>query len=292
MSWQKIVLLVLAVVLGAAGATALASGSSKAPQSFVTFQSTNISPETQASVSEGCGGGTLEPTGGGGGAKSDQFGAFSVSLATSVPVVGQNAWRVWANNRGPNSASMIAFVVCTSGYDLRQRFAEVNLPAHSSKATPARCPAGTSAVGGGVYISGSTLDLVVSTSKPWDSGDRDSKPNDGWFGRANNGSGTDQVMETWAVCSKNGRFAYVHDSSKLAPRGEALAQAQCPGKSQVVGGGTQISKAGLKTEITYTRPYDGPDGDLAIDDGWVSDATNHASRGAHTLTGWAVCAVT
>jgi hypothetical protein len=184
---------------------------------------------------------------------------------------------------------MIAFVICSSGYDLDQRFAERKLPAGSSKAIPTRCPAGSSAVGGGVYISGTSLDLVVSTSKPWDSGDRDSKPNDGWFGRANNGSGSNEAMETWAVCSSNGRFAYTHGSSKLRPRGEALAQAQCPSKSRLVGGGTQISKAGLKTRITYTQPYDGPDGDSSMDDGWVSDATNHAPKGTHTLTSWAAC---
>src|SRR5262245_60106340 len=118
MSWRKGILLVVAGLIGAVGAAALASGAAKAPHSFATYAWTTVPSGQQGTTAEGYGGGTSKTTGGGGGMTDQAFGAFQVSLATSYP--SDNAtWRVYGNNRAPDSSPLIAFVVCASGYDLR-----------------------------------------------------------------------------------------------------------------------------------------------------------------------------
>jgi hypothetical protein len=286
MGWRRIALFVVAGALGVGGATALAAGSSKAPSSFVTYQSTLVSSGTQGNTKEGCG---SETTGGGGGITEQTFGAFAVSLATSYPF-DSATWQVYGNDRGPNAASLIAVVVCASGYDLHIKDGSASLAPHTSRTKQVACPRGSSVTGGGVFIAGTATSIVVSTTAPFDGKDGDRRPDDGWLGRANNGSALPEDMTTYAICSKNGRFDYAHGSSKLGSKGEALAQARCPKNDSVVGGGAGISKGGLPTQLTYTQPYDGPDADSDPDDGWVSDATNHGAKGGHTLTSWAVCA--
>ena len=65
-----------------------------------------------------------------------------------------------------------------------------------------KCPRHSVVTGGGVYISGSSLDAHVNTTFPLDSGDRGATPEDGWAGHIGNDTGTPKEETVYAICKK------------------------------------------------------------------------------------------
>src|SRR5262245_59293449 len=65
--------------------------------------------------------------------------------------------------------------------------------------------------GGGVYVTGTSLDIEVATSAPLDS-------RDGWTGYANNDSGSQQTMTVSAICM-NGVVKYARKNITLPDNG-------------------------------------------------------------------------
>lgn len=64
-----------------------------------------------------------------------------------------------------------------------------------------KCPTGYKVVGGGIGETSS--DAVINETRPWDSGDSDSIPDDGWSGFVTNPSSAQQSATMFAVCKKN-----------------------------------------------------------------------------------------
>jgi hypothetical protein len=65
-----------------------------------------------------------------------------------------------------------------------------------------KCPKHSVVTGGGVYISGSSLEAHVNTSYPQDIGDGNDTPEDGWGGHVANNAGNPKDETAYAVCKK------------------------------------------------------------------------------------------
>src|SRR5215208_4897989 len=112
------------------------------------------------------------------------------------------------------------------------------LPAGEQASAKANCPNDTSVVGGGLEIGEANTATGMQSSYPFDDGDANSKPEDGWMAVANSRSAGDKSMLAFAVCSKTGKFRYVSPLLEpVANNAQAAVDAPCPADRSVAGGG-------------------------------------------------------
>jgi hypothetical protein len=109
-------------------------------------------------------------------------------LNTSYPVDGgdedavpDDAWRSHYNYTGHGDGGLLVDAVCLGGAAPTYRTGTVMVPGSTSRTAKAACPAGTHVLGGGAYIGGSVGDARVSATRPFDSKDSGTVPDDGWL---------------------------------------------------------------------------------------------------------------
>ena len=127
-------------------------------------------------------------------------------LASAAPEDGLDAdtkpddsFRAYTYNTTPSASTAAVWAICAPGNTRYQR-ADVGVRVNKAKNLKAKCPNGTSVVGGGIYLTGSNSEIFISATRPWDSGDKGKKPDDGWFVRAANVAGSHKVMTAPAMC--------------------------------------------------------------------------------------------
>jgi hypothetical protein len=147
------------------------------------------------------------------------------------------------------------------------------------------------AVGGGVYMSGSSLETEVRSSAPYDSqSDADRKPDDGWSGIGNAGPG-DETITGFAICVKGARLRYEKDSKVVEGGRRPRTTAQCDRGWEVVGGGVETAFGNDSPEIVLVRSYEkGASDGVSGNDGWSGIVFNGSNGGPVKATTWATCA--
>ncbi len=126
----------------------------------------------------------------------------------------------------------------------------------------AQCPKDSKLVGGGVRSSASFAAVVRSVqSGPSNGLDGDRKPDDDWGAEYANFNGSDgEQVSAFAVCVKGNLardVAYAVEKGSASAGDQGFAEAECPGRSKVIGGGVGSGGTSGHTLINSTLPGTG-----------------------------------
>lgn len=159
------------------------------------------------------------------------------------------------------------------------------------------CPVNMPVVGGGVDVRGGyEEEASVHSSLPVRDADSDGGYHDGWQAFVDNRPDDDAFKDTgfevWAICDASKprtAYHYRQSSETALEQQQTGAAAKCPRGEPVVGGGSLAGGAfDSDIRLNTSRPYDGPDGNAAPDDGWSAYVDNRGF-GDETLTAYAIC---
>ena len=148
------------------------------------------------------------------------------------------------------------------------------------------CPSGTHVLGGGHYNGGGFSDVIGAHSYPYDGGDSDSKPDDGWAANLGAFNGSYPVT-MYAMCA-NILPAYPTSTNVIPPRSSGIDPAYVPAicpesKPNVLSGGSRGRSTLQEWESSWRqRPVN------ANSDRWRVLAFN-VDNEPRTLTTIAVC---
>ena len=126
--------------------------------------------------------------------------SYPVDDASDSDTVPDDGWRGRVHYTGDGGDSASVFLVCLSGVRPAYRRASVTVPAGESATTRALCPIGRPVLGGGVRVSGPGRASHVVNSRPVDTRDAGTVPEDGWRGTVTNTSEQDLTLTVHAVC--------------------------------------------------------------------------------------------
>jgi len=172
----------------------------------------------------------------------------------------------------------------------RYRSVSIPLPTGAVVGRSALCPAKTRVTGGGVQTSGSDKDIEVVSTFPIDGADRGATPDDGWFGRASNDSGSEEEVTVFAICAKLPRLVYRQVTEPLPQETTKRLSVNCRQGARVTGGGVDLTFGGLPSldlEVASTFAIDGADRNRIGDNGWEVAANNDSFAG--TMKVYAIC---
>ncbi len=135
------------------------------------------------------------------------------------------------------------------------------------------CPAGLVPFGGGVYISGSSLNVNANSTFPSGAG---------WVADVNNVSGAVATFQVWAACATAPKkYQVVAAGPFTSPaNGQSAGAVSCPAKTVVLGGGSLSASGSVAVNINSTFP---------TATGWRTDQNTNTST-ASTFTVYAICA--
>lgn len=130
----------------------------------------------------------------------------------------------------------------------------ISSPAGTETYGAVLCPPLTVVWGGGVYITGRSLNFNVNSSYPAGSA--------GWIARVNNATfegAFDTTFTVYAICAKQPRNYAVVSEAFPNPSGLTSAEVACPGTSKVLGGGSYSNSrssggAASTVDISSTFP--------------------------------------
>jgi hypothetical protein len=169
-------------------------------------------------------------------------------------------------------------------------FGTLSYPVHGPVATPvngartvsAACPAGSHVLGGGQYVLAADRQAIVHSSAPFDGGDADAIPDDGWRSTVDSlFGGNDQVTE-YAICSTK-QPVYRFTTMTMAGPNEVQIHRNCPEGDAVLGGGVSISAGYSSAYVTTSDAADGA--------AWDAHAIAGLAGKVHQrVTDWAICA--
>ena len=227
-----------------------------------------------------------EPTGGGVAIDGDQR---NLNLEVASTTVTDSGWHVEVDNSSGFFAKIKGTAVCAKKGKYTHPFVTAAIPSRGQAQAQVSCPKGAKLVGGGVDTSGTSFKVEVASSEPADGKDRGQKLNDGWLGRANNGTLTGQTMVVQAVCSRFGKYRYVQsDRSPVRDNSAASQEALCPKGTSVTGGGIDISGADLGVEVANSFPTSAAGG-ANPSAGWLGTANNDDTGSPQTMQAFAIC---
>jgi hypothetical protein len=204
----------------------------------------------------------------------------------------KDAWAAGAHNLSIFERSLTVYAICRRAgpRGLAYRSDGVTIqPGEAGRLTLA-CPGDSAVLGGGAGGAGS--DTWVNTSRPYDDGDPNSKPDDGWKVRGYNDSGLAVDFDGHAVCTDRGTRELRYRRNRLDDVGAgsgAGATARCRSTEAVTGGGISISGPASQAWIAFTHPTDDKgDPGSTPEDGW--DLTAFNSTGVDKdMTVYAIC---
>ena len=289
-------LMVLATILATGGAITATDGVALAGTGGLVYIRSAVLPlpDTSGSgdgvtaASLACPSRHRNPTGGGVNISGPDPN-LDLEIKSSGPGVLDDRWDVQGNNSSGSDAHMTLYAICSSSH-LVYVHKTAHVPAGGTESAKARCPAGTKVVGGGVSTVGGDHSVEVNSSEPADGSDSNHKPDDAWFGTANNGFGADLTMEVDAICSGHGQYTVVAGQRTTVPDGAiATSAVRCPHGTRVTGGGTDIDRPDTSLEVHDGFPIDGNDADTTRDDGWQSTVYNDDSGNTAHMKTFAIC---
>lgn len=126
--------------------------------------------------------------------------SYPVDDTSDVGTIPDDGWRGRVHYTGDNEESVSVFLWCLDGKLPAYRKASVTVPAGEAMRTRALCPIGRPVLGGGVRASGPGDASHVINSRPIDTGDAGTVPEDGWRGAVMNTSDQDLTLTVHAVC--------------------------------------------------------------------------------------------
>jgi hypothetical protein len=204
----------------------------------------------------------------------------------------KDAWAAGAHNIGIFERSLTVYGICrkAGARGLAYRSDGETMASGEAAKLKLACPDGSKVLGGGA--GGGGPDTWVNTSAPYDDGDRNAKPDDGWKVRGYNDSGVAVDFDGYAVCTRRGTRKIRYRSNDLpnvdAGSG-AGAVAVCKQSQAVTGGGISISGRASQAWIAFTHPMDSKgDPGPTPEDGWDLTAFNDAGA-AKDMFVYAVC---
>jgi hypothetical protein len=150
-----------------------------------------------------------------------------------------------------------------------------------------KCPAGDTALGGGIDISPEYYSGYVLASIPGPTG-----PTATWDTSAYAGfNAVNQRVTGWAICGP-AEVTYRTATGEVADSGSGKASAACPAATRLIGGGVRVPLPDPRnsTDVAPTTfsPVDGRDGDLVPDDRWRTEADDLGSVGG-VVEATAIC---
>jgi hypothetical protein len=156
-------------------------------------------------------------------------------------------------------------------------------PARSRTTASVDCGPGTQVVSGGVKAAGPYGSQYPVRSFPFDDGDADSAPNDGWRVSVDNKSNKDRKMKAYAVCTTSGGISYWFSDGTAMKRARAHDQTDCMAGQYVLGGGIDhdIDFGNARLVASRFPAMIGPDA-------WITEVDNLSNRNRDTLT-YAIC---
>ncbi len=212
-------------------------------------------------------------------------GATDAKLLSSAPVdlrdrdrKPDDGWKVTAISFEPGNTVQV-FGVC----DRRQPryvFARKSVGIEGFFDTVRRpCPRRTHVTGGGVRLAGADQGAIyLARSGPFDLGDGNEAPDDGWAARGFNEEGK-RDMIVHAICGRE-NVKYASGSATAPPQGSAEANAVCPGGRPVIGGGIDTAGLGFIAITTSYPPFG---------DAWWVEADNYFGGGSAAVLAFAIC---
>jgi hypothetical protein len=146
----------------------------------------------------------------------------------------------------------------------------------------APCPDGTHVISGGMGTFNGYGGILLTGSYPYDGGDKDSTPDDGWKVDVTNRGGLETAADALCIDQK---FKYVDEDFKFPRFNDGTGSASCPKDTHIISGG------GDAGTLIGLLPGDGKDSDKAPDDKFTVH-TESGATGTTKGTTWAVCGKT
>jgi len=199
---------------------------------------------------------------------------------------GATGWRTSASDLsgGPKDINFFAVCKASGAGGIKYRRLKRSYDPGEEKTVKARCPDGYRVIGGGLE---SPNPVVVATA-PFDAGDQDQKPDDGWRVRAVNAFGLEQTLRAHAVCRKAGAWDLSYESENVAITGGTTlpASATCPSGGAITGGGAKVKPGPGSGRVFEMYPAGG----TPPREDWHVGITN-PSMPQITATVYAICRV-
>lgn len=154
-------------------------------------------------------------------------------------------------------------------------------------AAAADCPAGTELYGIGADAVSTQLGGILSSLRPEDGGDANSKPDDGATVFAHNTTGIGGDTRVHAMCGP-GKVRYPSRTAMLRLGDTKTAKISCPAGTRVLSGGVYLDGSNSDVHLHALLPFDDGDGNSRPDDGWKVKASNLGGA-KKQFTAWAFC---
>jgi hypothetical protein len=159
------------------------------------------------------------------------------------------------------------------------------LPLAGFEEKKARCGGSWHVFGGGAQLSGPTISGQLESTTPFDGGDGNAEPDDGWLGAASNLGSVPLTLKTYAICSHTNPD-YGNTTAPLGDVGSVTgAGLICGPGPETVGGGIRPFAAPGDTHLIETRP---PPGNPELSE-WDGSVHEDAVTGDAQLRVYAVC---
>jgi hypothetical protein len=181
-----------------------------------------------------------------------------------------DGWEGDVYNISGTAKSFSAYAICKENGPVTYRIKKVG-GAPPNTAT-VDCPGGTRAAGGGLRVGGQIPEGYVNRTYPFDGGDGDTKPDDGWRGRGYNVSTGTVNVRVYVACLD----ARLHYAVSLG------SFTNCPDGTHATGGGAAVGGSAASTWLNTLYPFAEPTN--PPDDGFVNLFNSLALP-----TGYAVC---
>lgn len=185
-------------------------------------------------------------------------------------------------------SSLEVFVICAESRPTYRR-AKKSLAADETKTVKVPCPAATRVLAGGGRVG---ADLAIRAGYPYDDGDANSSPEDGWAVRAHGLDGSGNATAN-AICADT-RPRYVPEEGTVPGSGFTLPRVDCPAARHVVGIGGRSRVPAANGGVTAAAPGDSTaganqDADEVPDDRAALTFSSSGGGGPHELHAFAVC---
>lgn len=115
--------------------------------------------------------------------------------------VPNDGWRAYYHYTGSDGDLLVDAVCVGSVGEPAYRSTSTSVLPRSTKTVKSSCGAGEHVLGGGAYINGSAASARVAGSRPFDSGDAGTVPDDGWLVTYRNTSDSPLTAEARSICS-------------------------------------------------------------------------------------------
>jgi hypothetical protein len=131
------------------------------------------------------------------------------------------------------------------------------LPLASFDDRKARCGGPWHVFGGGAAVTGPTISGQLESTAPFDGGDGNAQPDDGWLGAASNLGSVPLDLKTYAICSHTNPDYGQITSQTFAVDSISGGGIGCEAPPWTVGGGIESLTAPGNTHLVYTEPDPG-----------------------------------